>query len=252
METVSECSELMQAKRRLRAGPTTLQAQEGESRRDCSKLNIWATPVSPVGSLSAFQHGEIAWTIWNFNTLNSINSACFIPQYSQRITCGCASKFSLVAQTIKSMPAVWRTWVWTLGRKDLQEKGMATHSSILAWRTLWTENPDRPQSLGLHQNPCCILFNGSWQKESLAMCPGQKGAAVCYHTSGSQAGMAQVRNRSKVSWWWGEGYWDSNAKLSNRGMLRQAWNTCSQNLSQGGGVNLRVSFAKCIFQIFQT
>ena len=131
---LSECSELMRSKSRLRAGPTTLEAQEGQSRRNCLKLNIWATPISPVGSLSAFQHGEIAWTIWNFNRLNSVNTACFIPQYSQRIKCGCASKFSLVAQTVKSMPAVWETRVQFLCWADPLEKEMATHYSILAWR----------------------------------------------------------------------------------------------------------------------
>ena len=161
-------------------------------------------------------------------------------------------QFSLVAQTVKSMPAVWRTWIRTLGRNDPLEKRMATHSSILAWRTLQREDPGRPQSMGLHQNSCCILFKGSWQKENLAVCPGQKGAAVCCRTSESQAGTAQMRSRSKVSWWWGKGYWNSNAKPSNREILRWAWSKGAQNLSQGSGVNLRVSFAKCIFQIFQT
>ena len=248
---LSECSELMRSKSRLRAGPTTLEAQEGQSRRNCLKLNIWATPISPVGSLSAFQHGEIAWTIWNFNRLNSVNTACFIPQYSQRIKCGCASKFSLVAQTVKSMPAVCRTWVRTLGRKDPLEKGMATHSSILAWRSLWTEDPGRPQSMGLHQNPCCILFNGSWQKESLAVCPGQRGAAVCYYTSGSQAGWHRWEVEARCP---GDGVRGTGTATPNLAteMLRQAWSTCSQNLSQGGGVNLKVSCAKCIFWIFQT
>ena len=41
---------------------------------------------------------------------------------------------SLVAQTVKRLPTMWETWVQSLGREDLLEKGMATHSSILAWR----------------------------------------------------------------------------------------------------------------------
>jgi len=41
---------------------------------------------------------------------------------------------SLMAQTIKNLPAVWETWVHSLGWKDPLEEGMATHSSILAWR----------------------------------------------------------------------------------------------------------------------
>ena len=41
---------------------------------------------------------------------------------------------SLVAQLVKNLPAMWETWVQSLGWEDLLEKGMATHSSILAWR----------------------------------------------------------------------------------------------------------------------
>ena len=46
---------------------------------------------------------------------------------------------SLVAQTVKNPPAVRETWVLSLGWDDLLEKGMAIHSSILAWRIPWTE-----------------------------------------------------------------------------------------------------------------
>ena len=48
---------------------------------------------------------------------------------------------SLVAQSVKSLPAMQETWVQSLGRSDSLEKGMATHSSILAWRIPWTEEP---------------------------------------------------------------------------------------------------------------
>ena len=46
-----------------------------------------------------------------------------------------------MAQTVKNLPAMWETQVPTLNRKDALEKGMATHSSILDWRILWTEEP---------------------------------------------------------------------------------------------------------------
>ena len=55
---------------------------------------------------------------------------------------------SLVAQIVKNLPAMQKTWVQSLGWKDLPEKGMTTHSSILAWRILWTEEPDGLQSIG--------------------------------------------------------------------------------------------------------
>ena len=48
---------------------------------------------------------------------------------------------SLMAQTIKNLPAMWETQVQSLGQEDPLEEGMATHSSILAWRIPWTEEP---------------------------------------------------------------------------------------------------------------
>ena len=46
---------------------------------------------------------------------------------------------SLVAQTVKNLSAVQETWVQSLGQEDPLQKGMSTHSSILAWRISWTE-----------------------------------------------------------------------------------------------------------------
>ena len=46
-----------------------------------------------------------------------------------------------MAQTVKNLPAIQELWVWSLGREDPLEKGIATHSSILAWRIPWTEEP---------------------------------------------------------------------------------------------------------------
>ena len=55
---------------------------------------------------------------------------------------------SRVIQTVKNLPAMQETWVRYLGWEDPLEKGRATHSSILAWRTPWTEEPGRLQSMG--------------------------------------------------------------------------------------------------------
>ena len=55
---------------------------------------------------------------------------------------------SLVAQVVKNLPAVQETWVRSLGCKDPLEKGMATYSSILAWRIPWTEESGGLQSMG--------------------------------------------------------------------------------------------------------
>ena len=56
---------------------------------------------------------------------------------------------SLVAQMVKNLPAMWKTRIQSLGWEELLEKGMATHSSILAWRIPWTEEPGGLQPMGL-------------------------------------------------------------------------------------------------------
>ena len=53
-----------------------------------------------------------------------------------------------VAQRLKHLTATWETWVQSLGQEDPLEKEMATHSSILAWRIPWTEEPGGLQSTG--------------------------------------------------------------------------------------------------------
>ena len=50
---------------------------------------------------------------------------------------------SLAAQVVKNPPTMQETWVQSLGGRDILEKGMATHSSILALRSLWTEEPGK-------------------------------------------------------------------------------------------------------------
>ena len=54
----------------------------------------------------------------------------------------------LVAQTVKCLPTMWETRFQSLSWEDLLEKEMATHSSILAWKIPWTEEPGRLQFMG--------------------------------------------------------------------------------------------------------
>ena len=56
-----------------------------------------------------------------------------------------------MTQMAKSLPAMQELWVRSLGREDPLEKGLATHSSILAWRIPWTEEPGGLQSVGSHR-----------------------------------------------------------------------------------------------------
>ena len=67
--------------------------------------------------------------------------------FSNIALASCFQWASLVAQMVKNPPAMQETWVWPLGWEDPLEEGMATHSSILAWRIPWTEEPGGPQSL---------------------------------------------------------------------------------------------------------
>ena len=71
---------------------------------------------------------------------------------------------SLVAQIVKNIPAMQETWVLSLGGEDPLEEGMAMHSSILARRILWTEEPGELQSMGSQSDttgvtkPHCFCF----------------------------------------------------------------------------------------------
>ena len=60
-------------------------------------------------------------------------------------------RICLVAQTVKNPPAMWETWVWSLGWEDSLGEGMATHSSAHAWRISRIEEPGRLQSLELQR-----------------------------------------------------------------------------------------------------
>ena len=58
---------------------------------------------------------------------------------------------ALVAQMVKRLPAMQETWVQSPVQEDPLEREMATHSSTLAWKILWIEEPGRPQSMGLQK-----------------------------------------------------------------------------------------------------
>ena len=63
----------------------------------------------------------------------------------------CIYRAALVVQTIKNLPAMQETQVQSLGQENPLEKGMATHSSFLAWEISWTEEPSKLQSMGLQR-----------------------------------------------------------------------------------------------------
>ena len=89
---------------------------------------------------------------WLFTTSASsgMHSLCNFSQVGKALIWQllCVLRASLVAQMVRHLPAMQETWVRSLGWEDPLEKGMATHSSILAWKIPWTEESGRLQSMG--------------------------------------------------------------------------------------------------------
>ena len=140
------------------------------------------------------------------------------------------AELSLGAQTVKNLPVIWETRVQPRGQEDLLEKGMATHSSILAWRIPWTEEPGGLQSMGsqrvgydwndlAHVNGHNQKINGfqglvgkGWIGTSQG-CLGQWNSSVGYHSGGhtwlnicSTRGKYRPRMKPGYTvdsgWWW--------------------------------------------------
>ena len=83
------------------------------------------------------------------NNLHGVTqSAKAEPTWRARAQPLCRLGASLVAQLVKNSPAMREIPGWSLGQENPLEEGMATHSSILAWEGLWTEEPGRLQSMG--------------------------------------------------------------------------------------------------------
>ena len=75
----------------------------------------------------------------------------YIYTYRHEYIYMCIALVSLVVQTVKNLPVMQKTRVQSLGQEGPLENGMATHSSILAWRISWTEEPGRLQSTESHR-----------------------------------------------------------------------------------------------------
>ena len=77
---------------------------------------------------------------------------------------------SLVAQMVKSLPAMQETWLRSLGWEDPLEKEIATHSSIIAWKIPWTEEPGRLQPTGLQRvGHDCVTSLWSWFGQQVSL-----------------------------------------------------------------------------------
>ena len=80
-----------------------------------------------------------------------------------------------MAQRVKRLPAMWETWVQSLGRKDLLEKEMAIHSGSLAWKIPWTEEPATVHGVAKGQTRLSD-FTHSLTHSLTHSCPGLDGA----------------------------------------------------------------------------
>ena len=118
--------------------------------------------VGEVHSLPPlYPHSPSWWTHFNISclillclSLRKKKVSLFLTQKSLYVyVCMyvCLLSLSLVAQMVKHLPTRWETWVQSLGQDDPLEKEMATHSSILAWKIPWMEEPGRLQSMGLQR-----------------------------------------------------------------------------------------------------
>ena len=120
-----------------------------ESEKVGLKLNIQKTKIMASGPITSWQiTGETGERVADFIVLGSKITAdgdC-IHEIKRHLLL--ENWASLVAQRLKRLPAMQETWVRPLGWEDPLEKEMATHSSILAWRIPWTEEPSELHSMG--------------------------------------------------------------------------------------------------------
>jgi len=93
----------------------------------------------------------------SFNTLLSLNDQA--DKNNNIEILNKINRTDLVAQLVKNLPAVQETWVQFLGWEDPLEKEMAIHSSILAWRIPWTEEPGGLQSVGSQESDTTERLN---------------------------------------------------------------------------------------------
>ena len=120
-------------------------------------LFLSSLSITMSNSIHVATNGVISF----FIILSNIHCVCvyvyiYIYIYTTSLSISLSMEFrllnehyaSLVAQTVKRLPAMWETWVRSLGGEDPPEEGMATHSSILVWRIPWTEEPSGLQSMG--------------------------------------------------------------------------------------------------------
>ena len=140
---------------------SSLAHEENVRQKECLHvLNRWPLSVVPPTQTSSTLETPIpaGW--------GAVSERQTSPPYVQ-VEFQSYTRASLVAQTVKNLPTTRETWLQSLGWENPLEKGMATHSSILAWRIPWTEAPGGLQSTGSQRvgHDCVMplsLFHQCW------------------------------------------------------------------------------------------
>ena len=86
------------------------------------------------------------------------------------------TRASLVSQTVRNLPAMWETQIGSLGWEDLLEKGIATHSSVLAWRIPWTDMLSHFSHVQLFATPWTVAYH----LPATMGFPGKNTGVSCY------------------------------------------------------------------------
>ena len=114
----------------------------------------------------------------------------------------------LVAKMVKNLPAMQEIQVWSLGQEDPLEKGMATYSSILAWRIPWTEEPGRLQFMGSQRDMTeWLTLSSFFLPEAVGLRSSARPELTSFFSSGEYYGM-----QGKTGW--------------NTIMFPPDWDTC--------------------------
>ena len=106
------------------------------------------------------------WDMQSFTKYSGVDKMknCYIIHYIMYNTLSPMGT-SIIAQSVKNLPAMQEIWVWFLGHKDPLEKEIATHFSILAWRIPWTEESGRLHCMGLQGSDTTYQLNHNFKKK---------------------------------------------------------------------------------------
>ena len=111
---------------------------------------------------------------------------------------------SWVVQTVKNLPVMWETWIRSLSWEDPLEEGMAIHSSILAWRIPWTEEPGRLPSMRLQSVRHDWASLLGWFKYShFLSCASESmvGTPVVTYVARMLRGNSKTHRQGMDGWW---------------------------------------------------